>query len=898
MPNERTAQPATAAGGSGGGPAPATTPPHHLPAPLIPLVGRQLEVQQLLAHLADPAIRLVTLTGLGGIGKSRLAVEAAWQALADPACVHRFVDGIHLAPLTDLVHADQLPGALAAALEIQLEPAGEPLAGLISTLRSWRALLILDNLEHLAAEAERLTNLLQAAPGIVLLVTSRERLHLAGEQVLELDGLPLPNSADPAEGAQAPAVQLFLQTARAIQPGFEPGAAWPAILAICRQVHGLPLGLQLAATAVRVYSCQQLADSLRQNDDRLAATLRDVPPRHRSLRVVFEQSWALLTPSEQHALQQLAIFAGSFTDSAAAVLTGSTPTTLAALTDKSLLQIQRSSDEAELRRRIYPVLLPFVAEKLAAHPALAAGLRKQHCIYYCHLAAVQGQAIDSAAGEQATQQLRAELENIHRAWEWAANQRLLHPLAESIAGLAAYYLLRGPLADFEQQLNRVIIPIRTLADQVGATQQPALGLLARLLAALAQVQTERGAYAGAITTAQHALQAAQATHQLDSEGMAHLHWGRALFFLGQYEEAQKRLATALAIGLSSQTPSLTAAAHAGLGATRLYRGDYAAGQDHYEEALRLYQALGDVVNTLKMRYQMALTLFYAGDYLAAYAVFTACLQAAHSRQDQRTIGQLLNNLGAVHTQLGDYVQARHDYEAALSVKRSQGDRPYESLILANLGLLASHRRDHQAAVVLCREALQISQSLGERALTAYAQYCLGQALVGLGWLPEAADVFHEALQLRQELGQADQALEPLAGLAAVYLASEQPSQAQSYVEQILPRLATVTAAGIVEPFRIFWVCFQVLKANHDLRATDVLATAYAALQARAAKISDEASRRRYLEDISIHQQILSAYEQTPLERRSESGRQWRQRVEQHHDLAQDLERVLRPDDDR
>jgi tetratricopeptide (TPR) repeat protein len=233
----------------------------------------------------------------------------------------------------------------------------------------------------------------------------------------------------------------------------------------------------------------------------------------------------------------------------------------------------------------------------------------------------------------------------------------------------------------------------------------------------------------------------------------------------------------------------------------------------------------------------------------------------------------------------------------LAVKRTLGDRPYESLILANLGLLATHRQQYQTAVNYCREALQISQALGERAMTAYAQNCLGEALIGLGWLPEAADVLGEAIQIRQALGQADQTLEPVAGLAAVYLASGQNGQAQGYVEQILPHLKLITAAAIVDPFRIFWICYEVLTANQDLRASEVLAEAHAALQTRAARIGDAAMRQRYLEGVAVNRQILAAYAQVAPQGGAAGANQWRQRVEQHTDLVQDLERLLHVDDE-
>ncbi|RIK43694.1 MAG: hypothetical protein DCC55_04995 [Chloroflexi bacterium] len=900
MTHERNAH-IPAAGGEPGLARPgaeAQLPPHNLPAPLAPLIGREAEVQTICGWLRDPTCRLLTITGIGGVGKSHLALVAALHALADPTVRLRFPDGCFFVPLAGLDQPAQLAGALAAVLRFDFDPTRGAATQLLDFVRQRRLLLLLDSVDSFAAEPALLVELLEAAPGAMILATSRQRLNVAGEHLVVLEGLSSPER-DKA-GVHSPAFELFARTAQAVQPGFSPDAEWSHIADICWQLQGLPLGIQLAASAVRTYACQQIAAGLRTNLDFLSTNMPNVAERHRTLRAAFEYSWALLAGPEQRLLQQLITLADGFSASAAAELTGATPALLATLCDKSLLTRtppEPGTPDADARFQIHSVIRQFAAEKLMAHPALAQTLHKQHGHYYTQLAAIHGQALRTARATEALARLRLDWDNIRLAWRWAATEPALDELEQSLPGVVAFYLLGGPLEELQTMLERAFEHIQPLAGQHNHPhQRHAQRVASRLRSAMAEAANEQGNYHAAAQFAQEAIQLGQASRHAESEARGYLQWGRAHFFRGEYDEAGRRLSTALATALAAQATPLVAASHFSLAANRLYRSDYANGQSHYEEALRLYQELGDQSNVYKLRYNMALMCFYRGEYLTASAIFRECLEYYRGLNDRRSMGRLLNNLGAVHTQLGDYAQAQLYYEEALAVKRAIGDRPHESLILANLGLLATHLHNNEAAAAYCRQALEIGQALGERAVIAYAQTCLGHALAGLGWLAEAADLFADSLALRQALGQADQTLEPLAGLAAVHLAQEQPQQAQRYVEAILPHLPRLTAAGIVEPFRIFWVCYQVLAANRDLRATEVLTVAYTRLQERAALIGHEPLRRLYLEQVAFHRAIVNAYTQMPAERRDEETRHWRQRIDQHENLIQDIENLLKTDD--
>jgi predicted ATPase/DNA-binding XRE family transcriptional regulator len=308
----------------------------NLPTPTTALVGRAAELDELDRLLHNPDCRLLTLTGPGGIGKTRLAIEATARQAAG------FADGAAFVALASVAAPDLIAPAIADALGFSFYGQANPTGQLIDFLQEKALLLLLDNFEHLVDAADLLVELLQRAPQIKLIVTSRERLNLQGEWVIELQGLPLPRAADGWKNGDqlagfddSAAVALFLQTARRTYAGFTLAPADRAAVArICRLVDGMPLGIELAAAWVRVLPLNEIADEIARTLDFLAASARDLPARHRSLRAVFEHSWNLLTDAERIVMRRLSVFRGGFSRAAAAAVM------------RSQVQGQRSNEAA------------------------------------------------------------------------------------------------------------------------------------------------------------------------------------------------------------------------------------------------------------------------------------------------------------------------------------------------------------------------------------------------------------------------------------------------------------------------------------------------------------------------------------------------------------------------
>jgi DNA-binding SARP family transcriptional activator len=317
---------------------------NRLPATLTPFIGRLPELEKLGSLLLDPAYRLVTLMGQGGMGKSRLATAAAGRLGT------HFADGAQFVPLEDVAQPEtgvvvepetmrqELALAVAKAVDLRLTRGDDAMARLLERLRSCEMLLLLDSFEHLLPAADFISTLLREAPRLTLLVTSRERLNFRSEYALWVGGLSVPSHDHDPTAANYSSVQLFVEQADRTAGGFAlTRANLPHVVRICRLVEGLPLGIELAASWIGPMEPAQIADAIQQNSDSLVTTMRDVPARHHSMRAVFETSWRLLSPTERLRLGQLARLRGDFTVSTAAATFGVTHEELGRLCDKSLL---------------------------------------------------------------------------------------------------------------------------------------------------------------------------------------------------------------------------------------------------------------------------------------------------------------------------------------------------------------------------------------------------------------------------------------------------------------------------------------------------------------------------------------------------------------------------------
>lgn len=672
--------------------------PHTLPVPPTPFVGREAELAELHDLLANPQQRLVTLLGPGGIGKTRLALEAAREQ------VGLFPDGVHFVPLAALDEPQGLLPAIAEALGVIFSDRKDPATQLVDYLRSRELLLLLDNCEFLSAGdppgAARLAELLCAAPGLVVLATSRQRLNLQEEILYQLDGLAYPRrlpASPPLEGYSA--IDLFVRRARAVQRDFSLGEAeQAAVVRICQLLDGLPLGLELAAAALWTRSCAEVAEELDQDLDNLPEGAVDLPERHRSLGSACEFSWRLLAPDEQGLFARLSVLRGGFDANAAARVAGASPARLNALVDKSLLR-----RDASRRYEWHEVLRQFAAEKLAAEPEAAASAHARHARYFAALLADLHQNLSGPLQVQALDEVAVAFDNIHGAWNWLVST--------------------GEYAEIE----RCADSLYQFCDGRSRFHE-GLDLFARALACLPQ-RLAGGRVDGVLSARCGALR----------ERVSDFERGRAAL--------QRARAVLEPLG---DPPELAFCLNA-LSGMAAQGGDYPAALQLARECLELQRRFGQEKDQARAMYMVAKIQYRLGQVQEARQMLEASLALGRATMSQRNLIGPLNVLADVFCHLGDYGQARKLFEEGLELSRSLGDQYNTALLLNNLGTLDHTLARYESAATLYQQSREICHAIGDRVGEAMALSNLGEAIGMLGDYTRACQATRQALEIARAL---------------------------------------------------------------------------------------------------------------------------------------------------
>jgi predicted ATPase/DNA-binding SARP family transcriptional activator len=685
---------------------------HNLPLPLTELVGRERDVTEVRRLLVDAAAaapgcrrrRLVTLTGMGGSGKTRLALAVA-QALAP--C---FEDGVRLVELSSVAEAGGVPVAVAAAFNVHEEPGRPLVTTLTETLSGKRLLVVLDNCEHLIDACARLAEaLLRACPSVQILATSREALRIGGEITWRVPLLPVPEilpgpalpaghpQPDTVHLARNASVRLFLERARAVQPAFElTPANVGAVVEICRGLDGLPLALELAAAWVGVLTVEQLAARLDDVLSLLTGGSRTAMPRHQALRATLDWSYALLSPHEQQVLRRLAVLGGLFTiEAAEAVAGGGAPegvlTVLAHLVAKSLVQVEVGGEEAQYR--LLETVRQYALERLRACGDEAA--TRERCLAYLTELANPGMVN-------------------------AALRRF--PTAEQVRWLTTIDHAYGTM-------RTALIALRERRDAARGVQ---------LATALTPYWFARGMFTAGRTWLEDflALEGAEAAIRAEAMGAA----AKLAYRQGDVAAARALAEEQLAIHSATADRAGMAAALHGLGFVSLEQADYAAARALFEESLRI----GREVQDRSAEHALGLLSALEGDTATACTVLEEALAVSRELGDTWGMASRLNSLGFAHQQCAEYGAARSCYDEGLALRRSLGDRSGVAHSLRNLGSLDSLVGE-PAAFRRYREALAIFREL--------ADHCgIAQCLEGIAGLAAARWQSARALELLAAAG--------------------------------------------------------------------------------------------------------------------------------------------------
>ena len=699
--------------------------PTNLPEPssLATFVGRTVEMDE-TARLVQ-AHRLVTITGLGGMGKTRLAQAVGRALLSD------FVDGVFYVELVG-VDSAQFVGQVAAALDIELSGAQTTEEQLAQGLLDKNILLILDNFEHLLASpapVRQIQNLLAGTGGLTLLITSRERLNLHLEQVVLLDGLPF-----------AAAVELFQLRAASASPRFAPGPAnQPVIQAICQLLEGMPLAIELAASWTRALSPQAILDEIRTDLNVLRSLHRDTPDRQRSLHAVLDATWRMLSRAEQRQLQALTLFRGSFERRAAAAVAGVTLFDLAGLIDKSLLYRLQGEEENQDRYRLHEQLRQYAGAQAGKQAGTEAKVRERHAAHYAALLTNALADLQGKAQQQAVVDLGAELENVYSAWQHLLDQGAYDRLDACLEPLSLFFKIRSWMESGRQFLQEAELALPDVSGSV-------LNLFrARLQLFQASFLEQMGRFQEATALLDTGLPVVTARNDRRTEMFGLNVQATVAAKTGAYEDAATGFEDALAAAREVGDRFREAGILNNLGILCELQNQPERAMAWYDQSIRLHRAMHDdhgLAIALENRGICAERLWLDD---VAWNMFSESLEICRRLDYPEGINRALNNLGLIALSRERLDEARRLFQEAADVLEHTGKAALIAYSLRFLSLVDSSAGHVDRAIELAQRSLAIfEQSEGEESIIT-GRAALGQVLWQAGQAQEGRQLLLRAL---------------------------------------------------------------------------------------------------------------------------------------------------------
>jgi len=699
-----------------------TAPPlmrHNLPAQATPFVGRESELVAIERLLTAPECRLVCLLGPGGIGKTRLALQVGQRQLLTSSPGQVFTDGIWFVPPRECGGAGGVAGAVARGLSLGDSPvlgAPAPEERLADYLCRRRALLILDGFEHVLNEAGSLTSLLAAAPLVKVLVTSRERLHVPGEWVVEVAGLE-PPSGGRREMDRSSATQLFVQSARRARFGFEPTPRELADVAVlCKAVEGSPLAIELAAGWAGSLSVREIATEVKRHPGFLGS-------REGGLHAVFASSWSRLGGEERKVLAALSVFMGGCTREAAESVATASLATLRRLMDGSFVR-----REATGRYTIHEVLRRFALDELEKDQVALDQARMAHAGYFAARLGVLEARAASAHQREVLDEIAAEIDNLQVAWRWAIAAGRREVLAASLGSLQAYAESRGWLRGAEALISEAV------AAQ--GDRDPELAVA--LLIARGNLRSRMGDYGLAEADLRRAL-GMRGGGESHASALAHL--GAAAYLQGRHSEARGHLERAME---TAHTLRAWAMCFSLLGRVALEEGRHDDAEAAFNTSLALAREGRDGHNVCWAVNQLGLMAYFRGALDRAGRLFEEALALARAAGDMTLVKEAATGLGYIHEDRGDYAAARERYQEALVVSRESGDRRGEAHALMVIGETFRRAGAFEEGRAHYRDALEIAREIG-------STYHVGLLTGNLAYLEAAAGQLEEASSLVREV---------------------------------------------------------------------------------------------------------------------------------------------------
>ncbi len=669
--------------------------PNNLLAQSTHFFGRESELRGIANTLADPQCRLLSLIGPGGIGKTRLALQAAADAL------NHYPDGVFFVALAPLDSVDKIPAAVAAAMRYTFNNEEDNRKQLIDLLKSRKVLLVLDNFEHLVQGADLVEELLQNCAHLKILVTSRERLNVGNEQQIDITGLDVPPRDDDAACEAYAAVRFFIESARRAHAGFMLEAKdRQDVAAIVRMLEGIPLGIELAAAWVRVLSCAEIKAEISKNLDFLSSSKRGATGRHQSLRAVFEYSWNLLSPEERKAIRWMSVFRGGFNRKQAEEVASCSLLLLSALSDKSL--VRRAANG---RFEMHEILRQFSEEKLKETPGESDAAKTRHAEFFCEFLGATTERLKGGDQKLALAEVSEDEVNVRSAWDRATIEGKTNLLERAAHGLYYFYEIKG----LSQQGR----------DAFGQT-----------VAVL-----EKGG---------HGASNACLMAKLRYHWFNFVHSG----FTGEDQPLRVVLEEARALKLDREI----ALACLCLCAIAQRSMDSEAIAKYGVEALEIYRRLGDKVNQAWSLYHLAYVPKIERKLDAAEAQSQSSLKAFQTAGSLDGAAWAHFTLALIATEQKDEPKAEQHYNQALGLFNDVGAQLSQGWTLVNLLRLVVKRGDITQGRILAQQGLALFEEVNFQAGKAWCTYYLAEMNFNQDDFEASWTLGQQALAILNEIG--------------------------------------------------------------------------------------------------------------------------------------------------
>jgi len=696
-------------------------PSHHLPAIQTTFVGRESEIQAISTMLSNPDCRLINIVGPGGIGKTRLAIEAVKNTIMD------FPDGSYFAPLDTVTSGNDILPAIAHSLLFTLGTVSsdlDPQTQLYDYLRDRTLVMILDCFEHLTDSGHLLSKLLSAASKIKLVITSRHKLNLPEEWIYTLDGLTIPEDEN-LDDDLPDALALFLSRTKQILPEkiASDDELWEAAR-ICRLVEGMPLGIELAAAWTNVLDFSEIANEITENFGFLD---QDSSIKYKSMQAVFQSSWSLLNEPHQELLLMLSVFRGGFTRQAAQEISKASITDLATLMDRSLLR-----KNAKSQFEIHPIVQQFCREIISGRKSIWQEIQQEHFRYYADYLANRMPKIYSLESDNTRAEVHDAIANILAAARFYIEESKVAPEPNIIQDLFSYYLIRG--------WHEGAIAFQTLADSLEINNKDEKGDHVLLLARLQ----------------------AQEAYYLSN--------------LGHFDESEQLSKKSLPVLQESNHIRELAICLNNLGINAIHHGEYELSLEYLEKAIQL--GLEANCYSLPSYYLwVGYVYFLVGEYDLGMKSLNDSLECFGKQNNHWGKAFSYSKMGLASDGMGNYQEALNYHHQSLSIFKQTGDHAGQGYDLSRMSLGSLLLGDYQSALQYGLDGMEQFKEVGHRWGVCVSLCRIGYAKLGMGKINEAGSILREAMVMSHQNQLDPLCLHAIGGIAIQKLLSGNKSEA-------------------------------------------------------------------------------------------------------------------------